>query len=257
MRGFKTVLLCAASLLVAGEEEAATAVTADAPKVPKPDDVYEPTAKIIKCVDVQLDPENEEDYEYCQLAMADVQNNMEVHRLLEKGHSANTVLDYEGRTPLIMAALAGNKEIIAELVNFGSTLNPPTDVNIRATSGHSAVMYAAGKKLTDIVEILCMSGADTNFAIIGDPDRLRNKGENYEHAKAKTGYTALHFAASHGSERLMKILLDAGANANAKDHFGVTPLDIVKRSGQHPDVIESLVKMLTPETADSEDELDL
>ena len=71
MRGFKTVLLCAASLLVAGEEEAATAVTADAPKVLKPDDlgpgsthVYEPTAKIIKCVDVQLDPENEEDYEY-------------------------------------------------------------------------------------------------------------------------------------------------------------------------------------------------
>ena len=47
---------------------------------------------------------------------------MEVHRLLEKGHDPNTEhrrVDAEGRTRLIMATNGGEKEVAAELLNYG------------------------------------------------------------------------------------------------------------------------------------------
>merc|ERR1719201_289860 len=123
---------------------------------------YEPTERIQRCVDVQLDPANKEDYEYCKDALLEAQNNMEVHRLLEKGHDPNRKLDWQGRTKLILSTFKGQKDVVAELINYGQA-----DVSARASTGHSALMYAAGEGHTDLMQMFLAAGANVNDAVTG------------------------------------------------------------------------------------------
>ena len=178
---------------------------------------YKPTELITYCVDVELDPSNKEDYEKCKLALKDCQNNMEVHRLLEKGHDPNIELDQSGRSLIIQATFAGQKDIVAELLNYGATKG--ADVNKQAKSGHTALIYAAAKGNTDLVKLFLAAGA-------GEGVNLQIRDGK------KIGYTALHFAAEGGHVKIAQALFDAGANPGLKDSAGKTAQDVAK--GQHP-----------------------
>merc|ERR1719149_90102 len=197
---------------------------------------YEPTERMAACVQIDLDPAHEK-YEYCKEALGDAQNNMEVHRLLEKGHDPNTVLDSEGRTLLVTATFKQQKDIVAELLNFGATKG--VNVNSVANSGHSALMYAAARDDADLVNMFILGGAEVNLALL---------------AGKKIGYTPLHFAAEHGNVKVSSALINAGANPEAKDAQGQTPF--MRAQGQHPTTIKELEGLFSTYMGDLDLDLD-
>ena len=60
-------------------------------------------------------------------------------------------------------------------------------------------------------------------------------------AKSDSGETALHKAASDGSNDKIAILLDKGADVNAKDMHGITPLHLAVQKG-HIDTVKLLLE---------------
>ena len=53
------------------------------------------------------------------------------------------------------------------------------------------------------------------------------------------GRTALHGAAKSGHEKVVKLLLDKGANVNMKNRDGQTALDVAQEKG-HKEIVKIL-----------------
>lgn len=85
-------------------------------------------------------------------------------------------------TPLILAVLGGNIEIVKHLLNHGASINN------KNWQGHSALQYACSKAKKDLVELLLDRQADVNI--------VDNRGD-----------TCLHRVASIGREDILAVLL--------------------------------------------------
>jgi ankyrin repeat protein len=118
------------------------------------------------------------------------------------------------------------------------------DVNVRDTGGNTALMYAAARHLTGMIQILMKKGADINaenkagktalmntagaIDSVDDPDTVQavlDNGANpnqFDHE----GYTALMYAAQEGLNGAVRVLLAAGANARKVNKQGKTALQL-------------------------------
>lgn len=136
------------------------------------------------------------------------------YRSLGSDRGGDSMLDI-GTTPLIRAAKAGDIDSVKLLLEHGAL---PNLQNVR---GHRPMTAAAGVGSTNIdirakflhensnievAKLLLAVGADIN-------------------ATTDTGTTALHGAAQRGWEKFAQFAIDNGANINAKDNSGFTPLD--------------------------------
>lgn len=149
-----------------------------------------------------------------------------VRELLSRGANPNVRLqspkEYEGyavdpqdSTPLLQAAGLGNLDAVVALLEAGA------DAKIATANNTNALMMAAGANLpaesaaspaqtansTEIARLLLPLGFDVN-------------------AVGEYGWTALHSAAYHGRNEIVKDLIDHGANTEILDSFGQTPLSI-------------------------------
>ena len=70
---------------------------------------------------------------------------------------------------------------------------------------------------------------------------LLQHGANVD-ARDKNQYTPLHFAAQYGQIEVAKLLLDYGANKDLEDQYGWTPLHIAMyyREGEFQQVVDLL-----------------
>lgn len=93
---------------------------------------------------------------------------------------------------------------ITKLKNY---ISAGVDLN---SEGGAALRYAVEKEQYDAALLLIRSGANVNLS------------------NAQTGWTALHAASSIGNARLIRLLLQAGANPKRRDQFGRTPADVAK-----------------------------
>ncbi|XP_062517139.1 ankyrin repeat family A protein 2-like isoform X1 [Corticium candelabrum] len=99
-----------------------------------------------------------------------------------------------------------------------------TDFSAADHLGLTPIMWAAASGEINAVMFLMQNDASVN-----------------ETAFSKSGETALHFACNNGHYRLVRLLLDLGANVNATDSHGGTPLIYAANCG-HSSVVQSLLE---------------
>lgn len=143
-----------------------------------------------------------------------------VQRLLAAGANPNLALRL-GESPLMIASRAGSAAVVKLLLEKGA------DPNARCCRGQTALMWATARKHADVVAVLLERGAEVdarsdvwrNFmGITGStPD-----AEWFEHG----GNTALMFAARVGDLASARHLVAAGADVNATNAWGITPLTL-------------------------------
>jgi ankyrin repeat protein len=118
--------------------------------------------------------------------------------LLEKNADVHSK-DKDGMSPLLGAAEAGSIQAVRLLLNNGA------DATSKTIDGQTALLLAAGSESSDsnaLGEILTLL--------------LEETGANIE-SKDDSGYTSLLMAAEIGNARAVSLLLEKGADINAKD----------------------------------------
>ena len=103
--------------------------------------------------------------------------------LLENGADLNT-RDRWGRTPLMIAAKAGNQEMVEVLLGWEA------DLHARDQRGYTALMYGAWKGHVEIVRLLIERGADVRSV------------------DSETGYTSVLLAAFGAEEAVPDFGMD-------------------------------------------------
>ncbi|CAM8995843.1 unnamed protein product [Rhodiola kirilowii] len=153
--------------------------------------------------------------------------------------------DYDGRSPLHIAASKGFEDIVLFLLEQG------VDVNISDNFGYTPLLQAikcghdqiaallakAGSLLAidDAGSCLCEAVARKDIAFL---KRVLAYGTN-PNSKNYDGRTPLHVAAADGLHIIACVLLDAGSSVLSKDRWGNSPLDEARIGGD-----KSLIKML-------------
>ena len=133
--------------------------------------------------------------------------------LLTRGFDPNT-LNPAGEPGLLLAVKEPSIKVAEVLINW-----PKTDVELRNKQDESPLMMAAFKGLLDISQKLIARDADVN----------------------KTGWTPLHYAATHGHLKVIALLLDKHAYIDAESPNGSTPLMMAAHYGT-PEAVKLLLE---------------
>jgi len=138
--------------------------------------------------------------------------------LLAKG-SKYDIKDAFGRTPLYVAAKEAQEEMALWLLELGA------DPNIMSKNSSESILFnAANRGEPKLIRALIDSGA-----------RIEGKGPR--------GKTPLHMLVFHGDLENIKLLINKGADVNATDSIGQTPImfGIHLGKGDQVDVIDLLI----------------
>ncbi len=133
--------------------------------------------------------------------------------LLDKGADVN-IADAIGVTPLVAAAGVDDTAVAKLLLARGAAVNAKANIGGAAT----ALLGAAYNGNVELTRVLLAHGADVN-AVSADRNGTAKNGP------IQFGYvTPLHMATSSGSIDVVKLLLDGGAKFDLADVRGMTPL---------------------------------
>jgi ankyrin repeat protein len=159
-----------------------------------------------------------------------------VKRLLDAGADPNKAL-LAGETPLMVAARGGYAEALELLLAKGAK------VNVKGARQQTALMWAASQKHPAAVQVLVKNGANIHD-VSGVYYEVMGIGPHgylpYNRPIPHGGETALMFAARSGDVESAKILVEAGANVNDTDAWGVSAVTLAAHSG-FADVVEYLL----------------
>ncbi|KAF3182443.1 hypothetical protein TWF788_006346 [Orbilia oligospora] len=209
-------------------------------------------------------------------SFADLKKSTPLLRAVENGHAAIVKLllahnaqpdksHKAGSKPLTMAIEAENATIVEDLLAIG--------VEVNYTFGATPLLRAAEKGSSTIVELLLKNGAQPDVEGIRDGwrplsgaiesgnanivSRLLTCGVDMHYSYKIPGgrgvsphkfLTPLHHAVEKGDIVIAKILIDKGANLEAKNQWSLTPLGRAAVWGKY----EDMVKLLVDEGADLE-----
>jgi uncharacterized protein len=116
------------------------------------------------------------------------------------------------------AVFHGHRQLCEFLIENGADVNLPGEPT-GETPLHAALCKSNRPVDDEIVTILIANGANPNAVT-----RPAIETECFMRDIRTRGETPLHRAAAFGSEKVIDLLLDAGANREAKDMYGDSPL---------------------------------
>ncbi len=168
----------------------------------------------------------------------------EVLSLLKRGFDANT-LDPQGVHGLYTALRVESVQVADVLIDW-----PKTNVEWRTPQDESPLMMAALKGDTELVRKLIARDADVNkpgwaplhYAATGGHLKIMKMlldAYAFIDAQSPNGTTPLMMAARYGSPQAVRLLLDAGADTQMRNQQGLTALDFA-RQGERPDSVRML-----------------
>ena len=192
-------------------------------------------------LDAGADPTNQDGFGFAPLLVAFKDLGL-VKLLLEAGADPNTDL-VGGATVLHFAARQGNVPLLEHLLATGMDVNLPEG---HSKDGLTALYRAVEEQNEEAVQTLLEHGADPNNrfkgswtcimhgAKIGNYKILQmmlRKGGNSQVTCDPERWTALHIAVQHGRRLAVRLLLEAGWDANATDASGTTPRQMATTAG--------------------------
>jgi ankyrin repeat protein len=171
------------------------------------------------------------------LYLAAMNGNADViARLLDAGDDPNSVLTGEGETVLMLTAYTGNPAAVKLLLDRGA------GVNAQQFRGQTALMFAAAEGHTDVVKLLLARGADPGISTAASTKQER---------RPAGGMTALLFAARQGQLQAARALLDGGAKIDEAGADDTTPLLIAIVNGHYELASMLLERGASPNIADA------
>jgi uncharacterized protein len=187
------------------------------------------------------------------LHYATLGNQIDTVKFLIKRKANTEAVDKLGTTPLTEAVQLFLTDMVAVLADAGANLNVRSKANALVTPLTAAAGNPNPTKAREnlaIMNTLLAKGADVDFASSNGTTALMAAARQTDNSLGTTratllinkgakldltddrGQTALMLAAGAGNEKLVKLLMDKGANAQAKNGAGETAANYAKRAGR-------------------------
>ena len=174
--------------------------------------------------------------------------------LIERGASLGYDYDHSAeKTNLLHHACAcGRNDLVEFLLKQGA------DPNAMTMMSETPLHWAAISDQSEVIEYLLRAGGDANSAtqltkerpvhfasMLNCKEALRSLLVSADvKARSSEGWTALHYAAAYGHQRIVEILISRGAEIDAETHSsGTTPLGLSSKYG-HESVTSTLLSSL-------------
>ena len=150
-----------------------------------------------------------------------------VRTLLAAGADPDLPL-LSGETPVMVAARAGGADAVEQLALAGA------DLDRHGSRGQTALMWAVAQHHADVVAALLSHGADLHLRsavwsqVMGVPPHGQY---GYNREILHGGNTALMFAARDGDLASARVLVDAGADVDDANAWGVSAVTMAAHAG--------------------------